>query len=157
MGSKPEIFLIFQHIRSSLHQTYLPPHNSVQFLKPVEWHSFVPTYRVMVSSTYFHNSVSGMSSSSVMTMNNHGPSLVPWGTPSITAPHSEKQSWPSLTDCVNLNVRNIHAITAMGLSNECNFLIRIWWSMRSNQEHPYGGPIPIHSSGSIFASTAGLT
>ena len=45
----------------------------------------------MVSSTYFH-CCAFVSRSLIIRTNNHGPSLVPCGTPAGTGPHSEKHS-----------------------------------------------------------------
>ena len=58
--------------------------------------------------------------------------FVPWGTPAGTTPHSEKQSWPSLTRCLR-EVRKsmIQEITGSGMSHEHNFPTKIRWSMRS--------------------------
>ena len=58
--------------------------------------------------------------------------FVLWGTPAGTTPHSEKQSWPSLTRYLR-EVRKsmIQEITGSGMSHEHNFPTKIWWSMRS--------------------------
>ena len=51
---------------------------------------FTTTSDTVVSSTYFH--CCAFVSRSLIRTNNHGPNLVPCGTPAWTGPHSEKHS-----------------------------------------------------------------
>ena len=107
-GSKEVGLLVLKFISSSLHFVSLSwKLSSVTRLARVStaawmWLSWflLIVSEIVVSSTYFQRSVPGTSSSLIMMINSHGPSFVPWGTPAGTAPHSEKQSWPSLTRCL---------------------------------------------------------
>ena len=77
---------------------------------------------MVVSSTYFQRSVEGTSSPLIMMMNSHSPNFAPWGTHVEATPHSEKQSWPSLTRCLH-EVRKsmIQEITGSGMSYKHSF------------------------------------
>ena len=50
---------------------------------------FLISSDVVVSSTYFQSDALLIARLLTMIKNNHGPSLVPWGTPEGTAPHSD--------------------------------------------------------------------
>ena len=141
---------------------------------------------MVVSSTYFQRSVAGTSSPLIMMMNSHSPNFVPWGTHAEATPHSEKQSWPSLTRCLH-KVRKsmIQEITGSVKPYKHSFST-FRWSMRSKaflkskrttlivaslpsvalfhawimltraSEVPEPGTMP-NCLGSTFASTEGLT
>ena len=75
--------------------------------------------------------------------------FVPWGTPAGTTPHSEKQSWPSLTRCLR-EVRKsmIQEITGSGVSYKHNFPTKIRRTVRSksflkSENHPHSGSITV--------------
>ena len=50
------------------------------------------TSAIVVSNTYFQVWKAGILRSFIININNQGPSLVPWETPAVTRPHSDKQS-----------------------------------------------------------------
>ena len=60
---------------------------------------FLISSDVVVSSTYFQSDALLIARSLIMIKNNHGPSLVPWGTPEGTAPHSDTAVSESLIFC----------------------------------------------------------
>ena len=61
----------------------------------------------VVSSTYFHNSASRLDKSLMMMTKSHGPSLVPWGTPEGTKPHSDTHPSASFVLCWRLVRKSI--------------------------------------------------
>ena len=134
---------------------------------------------MVVSSTYFQRSVAGTSSPLIMMMNSHSPNFAPWGTHVEATPHSEKQSWPSLTRCLH-EVRKsmIQEITGSGMSTfrgsmrskaslkskrtslivaslPSVALFQAWIMLTRASELPKPGTMP-NCLGSTFASTAGL-
>ena len=87
----------------------------------------------VVSSTYFHMSkILGTDKSLIIKRKSHGPSLVPWGTPEDTLPHSERQSLPSLTlwDRPERNSM-IQLIILLGILISLSLPIKTLWSMKS--------------------------
>ena len=86
-----------------------------------------------MSSTNIHISGDLISKSLIIKTNNHGPSLVPCGTPKGTGPHSEKQPSANLMRW-NLSERKsmIQFTTLRGMSSLHSLSIKILWSIKSN-------------------------
>ena len=141
---------------------------------------------MVVSSTYFQRSVAGTSSPLIMMMNSHSPNFAPWGTHVEATPHSEKQSWPSLTRSLHEVRKSMtQEITGSGMSYKHSFstfrgsmrsraflkskkttlivaslpsvaLFQAWIMLTRASEVPKPGTMP-NCLGSTFASAAGLT
>ena len=94
---------------------------------------FLTTSETVVSSTYFQVETSVILRSMIINKKSHDPSFVPWGTPAGTSPHSETQSFASLTLCF-LSCRKsiVQRTTAFGIGNQEIFSASIPWSIRSN-------------------------
>ena len=88
------------------------------------------TSDVVVSSTYFQSDALLIARSLIM--NNHGPSLVPWGTPEGTVPHSDTQLSESLILCERPERKSmIQLVTLGGIVSARNFLTKMLWSIKS--------------------------
>jgi hypothetical protein len=90
------------------------------------------TSAAVVSSTNFHFETSRMSRSFIIRMNSQGPSLVPWGIPEGTSPHSERQSLDNFTLCFRSIKKSIvQRVTAHGMVKLDIFSANKAWSIRS--------------------------
>ena len=92
---------------------------------------FLISSDVVVSSTYFQSDALLIARSLIMIKNNHGPSLVPWGTPEGTAPHSDtafrefdflRAAWKEIYDPI-INLGGIFSLKCYNLLSQklsCN-------------------------------------
>ena len=86
------------------------------------------------------------------------PNFVPWGTPARTIPHSERQSWKSLTRCLReVRKAEIQEMTGSGMSFVLSFLTNIWWSMGSKAAKSFLKVKENHPSVALFQAWIILT
>ena len=88
-------------------------------------------WEIVVSSTYFHMRASTLRSL-IMSKKSQGPSLVPWGTPAGTGPHSEKQSEDNLMRWCRFVKKSVtQALMLCGISRPLILVTSILWLIRS--------------------------
>ena len=75
---------------------------------------FLISSDVVVSSTYFQSDALLIARSLIMIKNNHGPSLVPWGTPEGTVPLSDTQLSESLILCERPERKSMIQLVTLG-------------------------------------------
>ena len=110
----------------------------------------------VVSSTYFHMSkILGTVKSLIIKRKSQGPNFVPCGTPDGTVPHSETQSFPSLTLWDLPERKSItQLITLLGILTCFSLLTKILWSMRSKAfDNQRGGHAQKHRYHPLLRAT----
>ena len=137
MGSKT-LCSFAKEILSSLHLSafswtrFSRDHSITLLAIACTWLSppFTTTSDTVVSSTYFH-CCALVSRSLIIRRNNHGPSLVPCGTPAGTGTHSEKHSDANLIRWGLSDKKSIIQLIMLAgnLHWLHNFLTSILWSI----------------------------
>ena len=86
--------------------------------------------KAVVSSTNFHQKGEWIVRSFIIRINNHGPNLLPCGTPDGTEPHSAKQPLANFILCELFDKKSIIQLTMLqGMSRLHNLVINVLWSM----------------------------
>ena len=94
---------------------------------------FLTTSDAVVSSTYFQIEALLIARWLIMIENNHGPSLVHWGTQEGTVLYSETHLSVSLILCERHKRKSIIQLIMLGgMETAHSFLTKMLWSVKSN-------------------------